>query len=178
MVVFAEKQLSREKVYSGKIIDVYRDEVSLPDGRKSVREVCEHPGAVAVLAAERGDLLFVRQYRYAVSAELIEVPAGKLEPGENPEEAARRELREETGFQCAELLHMGSICPSPGILSEVIHLYFARGLTFIGEQPDEDEFLSTVRIPRETFWEMMLHGEIVDAKTVCAVNIARARGLL
>ena len=73
---------------------------------------------------------------------------------------------------------MGVICPSPGILSEVIHLYFARGLTFVGENPDEDEFVSLVRIPRDAFCEMMLHGEIVDAKTVCLVNIARARGLL
>ncbi len=176
--MFLEKPLSREAVYSGKIVNVYRDEVLLPDGKKAVREVCQHPGAVAVLAVDEGDLLFVRQYRHAVAAELIEVPAGKLEPGENAEAAACRELREETGFRCGELIHMGVICPSPGILSEVIHLYFARGLTFVGERPDEDEFLSTVRIPRETFWEMMLHGEIVDAKTICAVNIARARGLL
>ena len=176
--MFLEKQLSREKVYEGKIVDVYRDQVVLPDGREAVREVCQHPGAVAVLAVDTGDMLFVRQYRYPVGAELVEIPAGKLEKDENAEAAARRELREETGFQCAELVHLGVICPSPGILSEVIHLYFARSLTFVGEQFDEDEFMSTVRIPRDAYLEMLLHGEIVDAKTICAVNIARARGLL
>ena len=176
--MFLEKQLSRETIYEGKIVNLYRDRVLLPDGREAVREVCQHPGAVAVLAVDEGDMLFVRQYRYPVGTELIEIPAGKLEKGENTEEAARRELREETGFRCAELVHLGVICPSPGILSEVIHLYFARGLTFVGEQFDEDEFMRTVRIPRDAFLEMLLHGEIVDAKTICAVNIARARGLL
>ena len=176
--MFTEKQLSHEKVYSGKIVDVYHDRVVLPDGREALREVCQHPGAVAILAIHEGDMLFVRQYRHPVGAELIEIPAGKLEKGEDAEAAAYRELREETGYQCAELVHMGVICPSPGILSEVIHLYFARGLTFVGEKFDDDEFLSTVRIPRDTFLEMLLHGEIVDAKTICAVNMARVRGLL
>ncbi len=173
-----EKQISRETVYSGKIVTLYRDEVTLPNGRTTVREVCSHPGAVAVLAVDKGDMLFVRQYRYAHGAELLEVPAGKLEKDEKPQAAAARELREETGFQCSELVPMGVICPSPGILSEVIHLYFARGLRFVGEHLDEDEFVSTVRIPLATFWEMMLHGEITDAKTICAVTMARARGLL
>ncbi len=176
--MFTEKQTERKKVFSGKIVDVYHDKVILPDGREAVREVCEHPGAVAILALDGEDMLFVRQYRHAVLAELLEVPAGKLEKGEDPEQAARRELREETGFACSELIHLGVLCPSPGILSEVIHLYFARGLTFVGEQFDEDEFLSTVRIPRETFIEMLLHNEIVDAKSICSVNIARARGLI
>ena len=176
--MFDEKTISQKTVYNGKIVNLRVDEVTLPNGKTAVREVVEHPGAVVILAKDGDDLLFVRQYRHAVARELLELPAGKLEQGEDPAQAAARELREETGYSCENVLHMGVICPSPGILSEVIHLYFATGLTHVGQSPDDDEFVSVVRVHKDTFVEMLLHSEIIDAKSICAVNIARARGLI
>lgn len=173
-----ETRLKRKKMFSGKIVDVYHDEVELPDGRHAVREVCVHPGAVVIMAIDQGDILFVRQYRHAVGKRLIELPAGKLEPGEDPMDAARRELREETGMECRELLDMGFVYTSPGILSEAIRIYYATDLTEVGTDPDDDEFIDVLRIPQAALMEMVLHGEITDAKTICAIAFAKARGMM
>lgn len=138
-----ERQLSRETIYEGKILHIYRDDVLLPNGRTSVREVAEHPGGVAIVALDENDnVLTVKQYRYVFSRVLEEIPAGKLERGEDPDEAALRELKEETGATPKRMTNLGKLIVSPGCYSEVLHLYLAEGLTFGAQHPDEDEFWS------------------------------------
>ena len=171
-----EKTLTTQEVYHGRIIRVRRDEVLLPNGHTSVREVVEHPGGVGILALDGGDVLLVRQYRYAFSRVLTEIPAGKREKGEEPLTTARRELREETGATADEWLSMGSLIASPGCYDEVLYLYLARGLHFGDTHPDEDEFLSLERMPLEELAERCMNGEITDAKTVCAA--LKAKNLL
>ena len=169
-----EKTLSTEKIYDGVIIHVRRDKVLLPNGHTSTREIVEHPGGVGILALEAdGTVLLVRQYRYAFGRTLLEIPAGKREPGEEPFVTARRELREETGAVAESWTPLGSLIASPGCYDEVLHLYLARGLTFGDTHPDEDEFLSVRRIPFQELVQRCLSGEIQDGKTVTAVLKAK-----
>ena len=132
------------------------------------------PGSVAIVALDEDmGLLLVEQYRYAIGRMLLEIPAGKLAPGETPEEAAGRELQEETGAQPGSLLSLGKIYAAPGCYSEALYLFLARGLRFGQTQPDEDEFLLQRRVPFQQAVEMVLSGEIEDGKTVSAVLKAR-----
>ena len=171
-----EKQTSREEIYDGVILHVVRDGVTLPDGKSAVREMCLHNGAVAVVPMlEDGRVAMVRQYRYPHGRVFLEIPAGKLDSADEiPEEAARRELREETGATAERITFIGDLIPSPAILTEVIHLYIAEGLSFGECEPDEDEFLEVEFIPLEKLYEMVLSGEITDAKTQVAVMKAYA----
>ena len=165
-----ERQLSRETIYEGKILHIYRDDVLLPNGRTSVREVAEHPGGVAIVALDENDnVLTVKQYRYVFSRVLEEIPAGKLERGENPDEAALRELKEETGATPKRMTNLGKLLVSPGCYSEVLHLYMATGLTFGSQHPDEDEFINFERIPFDALLDRCLSGELRDGKTVAGV---------
>lgn len=165
-----EKQLRRETVYDGRILRVFRDTVLLPNGRESVREVADHPGGVAIVAIDDNDcVLTVKQYRYVFSRVLEEIPAGKLERGEDPDAAALRELQEETGAVPQRFSKLGRIIASPGCYGEVLHLYLAEGLRFGSMNPDEDEFLEVCRTPFSVFYERVMHGEIEDAKTVCGI---------
>ena len=165
-----ERQLSRETIYEGKILHIYRDDVLLPNGRTSVREVADHPGGVAIVALDENDnVLTVKQYRYVFSRVLEEIPAGKLERGEDPREAAIRELKEETGAASAHMTDLGALLVSPGCYGEVLHLYLAEGLTFGAQHPDEDEFLDVVRMPFDRAVELCMTGELTDAKTVIAL---------
>ncbi len=165
-----EKTLSSKIVYDGRILRLRVDTVELPNGRQSLREVAEHPGGVAIVAIDsRGCVLTVEQYRYAFSRVLEEIPAGKLEPGEDPREAALRELKEETGATPERLADLGTLIVSPGAYGEVLHLYLAEGLD-IGEQaPDEDEFLDVKRTPFDEMLHRVLNGELEDAKTVVGI---------
>lgn len=163
-------------VYRGKIINVRRDAVVFPDGKESSREIVEHRGAVAIAAVDNaGYIYLVRQYRYAFDEELLEIPAGKLEAGEEntQKEAAIRELREETGLTADSVEYLGVIYPSVGMLTERIHLYLARGLTQGEMDLDEDEYLHVERIPVSQVEEMVRHGEIRDAKTICALFLIK-----
>ena len=165
-----EKTLSQNYVFHGRIIHVRTDEAELPNGQLASREVVEHPGGVCVAAlTDENELLFVRQFRYPYGEELLEIPAGKLSPGEDPFECGKRELKEETGAVAREYESLGKLYPSPGFCNEVIHMYFAKDLEFGEVCPDEDEFLEVVRIPLGEAVQMVLDNQITDAKTQAAV---------
>lgn len=165
-----EKTLSSEVIYDGKILRLRRDVVELPNGRQSIREVAEHPGGVAIVALDDCDnVLTVRQYRYVFSRVFEEIPAGKLEPGEDPYAAALRELKEETGAIPRRFTPLGSLVVSPGCYGEVLHLYLAEGLESGEQSPDEDEFLDLVRTPFDEMLRRVLSGALNDAKTVAGI---------
>lgn len=173
-----ETATKKEYVYRGKIINVRRDEVAFPNGKESTREIVEHRGAVAVAAVdEEGCIYLVRQFRYAFGEELLEIPAGKLEEGEETAhlEAAIRELREETGLTAQQVDYLGVIYPSVGMLTERIHIYLARGLTQGEMDLDEDEFLNVERIPVRELEAMVRRGEIRDAKTISTLFLIQGK---
>ena len=168
---FFEKSIKSTRVFDGKVLDVRKDDIILPDGNVAFREYCKHIGAVCVLPlTDDNEVVCVRQYRYAHSRVMLEIPAGKLDShSEDFIEATLRELREETGAVCESLEYIGDIIPSPAILTEVIHMYLARGLSFGETDFDDDEFIEIVKIPIEKLVEMIMSGEIKDAKTQTAV---------
>lgn len=169
-----EKTLSSEKIFDGRILHVRRDTVLLPNGHESTREVVDHPGGVCVLALDgQQRVLVVSQYRYPYEQVLTELPAGKLEYGEDPAQAAVRELREETGAVAGQFESLGELYPSPGYCGEIIRMYLARDLSFGDTDPDEDEFLNLERVPFEQMVERVLSGELKDAKTIAAVLKAK-----
>ena len=171
---YSEKKLRGERVYSGVIVKVELDDAELVNGAVVKREVVMHPGGVGVLPVDaEGTAYMVRQFRYPFSRELLEIPAGKLEPGEDPKVCAVRELGEETGFAAGRLVDLGVTYASPGISDEVLHLYLALALTAGKQHLDEDEFLGVEKWPLEKLYEMVLHGEIRDGKTEIAVMKAR-----
>lgn len=171
-----EKMLRREDKFQGKILGVHVDEVLLPNGNTSYREVVDHVDGVAVLALDdENRVLTVTQYRYVFGKTLLELPAGKLDPGEDPVSGALRELKEETGAVPDVFLPLGQVIPAPGCYGEVLHLFFAKGLHMEHQQLDPDEFLNVERIPFEEMVHRCLTGEIEDAKTVVAVLKAKVQ---
>lgn len=168
-----EKTIESQVVFTGRIITVKVDRVLLQNGRTSTREVVLHPGAVAVLPIfDNGEVVLVKQFRYPVKETLIEVPAGKLDQGEAPDECALRELREETGLLAGKLRYVGFIYTSPGFSDEKIHLYIAEQLSQFDQEPDYDEILETVRLPLEEAFKMCVEGKITDAKTIALLSFA------
>ena len=169
-----EKTLRSERIYDGKIIHVRRDEVLLPNGHTAMREVVAHPGGVGILALDGdGTVLLVRQYRYAFSRVLTEIPAGKREKGEAPFVTAQRELKEEIGAEAEEWTDLGALIASPGCYGETLYLFLARGLHFGETHPDEDEFLDVLRVPFDRAVAQCLDGTLTDAKTVAAILKAK-----
>lgn len=169
-----ERTIEHTRPYEGIIVNVDLDKALLPNGRTAKREVVSHPGGVAVLPLnDDGTVTVVRQYRYPLSQVLTEIPAGKLDPEEEPRAGALRELHEEVGAQVGELIDLGAIYPSPGFCQEVLYLYLARDLTYGESCPDEDEFLEMERIPFDDLVEQVMSGEIKDGKTVAAVLKAK-----
>lgn len=173
-----EKKLDGEVVFQGKIVHVRHDRVELEDGRTSMREVVVHPGAVVIMAVHERYTYMVRQYRYCIGRELLEVPAGKLEAGEDHRQAAVRELKEETGASAGRLEYLGEVFPTAGMYTEVFHMYFADGLTFGEACPDDGEFLSVEKIALTELEAMIANGTMTDAKTICIYTMAKARGLI
>lgn len=164
---FTEKTLKENLIYRGRFLNFYCDDVSLPGGGTSTREYVTHPGAVCVLPiTQNGDVVFVKQYRYSIKSTLLELPAGKLDAGEEPANCALRELREETGYTAGKIKEMGSILLSPGYSNEVIHLFAATELVAGKQQNDEDELTQVHHIPLQKALDMVLAGEIKDSKTV------------
>ena len=174
---FTEKTLSRQEIFRGRLVQVHADEVLLPNGETTVREVVEHVDGVAIVALdEENRVLTVTQFRYVFGKTLLEIPAGKLEPGEDPVTGALRELQEETGAVPGSLISMGRILPAPGCFAEVLHLFLARDLQMKDQNLDEDEFLQVDRIPFAELVRRCLSGEIEDGKTV--VGVLKAKALL
>ena len=170
-----EKQICREEIFHGVALHVVKDEVLLPNGNKSVREISLHVGASAVIPIlSDGRVIMERQYRYAHHRVMLEIPAGKLNgPDEDPLIAARRELREETGAEAKKYTYLGSIATAPALIDEVIHLYMAEDISFGERELDPDEFLDVELIHIDKLYEMVMNGEIADAKTQIAVLKAR-----
>lgn len=163
---FTEKPLKQDYLYRGKIVNLRVDDAELPDGTTALREVIEHPGGVCVAAlTDKEELLFVEQFRYPYMETVLELPAGKLEYGEDPFEAGKRELLEETGAAAKNYRDLGKLYPTPGYCGEIIHMYLAENLTFSEQHLDEDEFLEVRRIPLETAFQMVMRNEIRDSKT-------------
>ncbi len=166
-----EKTVRKTGVFDGRILKVYVDDVTLPDGKPADREYIRHAGGVCVLATtDTDEVLLVRQYRYVYGKVLSELPAGKRDHGnETPLDGAKRELKEETGAEAKTWTPLGELYPSPGYTDEVIYLFWAKNLTFGEQMPDEDEFLEVERVPFEKALDMVISGEIKDAKTQTAL---------
>ena len=181
MSQFEEKQIEREEIFNGAVLHVVKDKVLLPDGNTSYREFCLHKGAVAVIPiTDDNEIILVRQFRYAHHREFLEIPAGKFDfAGEEPLAAAKRELSEETGAVAKKYTSLGILDTTPALIDEIIHLYMAEDLTFGNMHLDEDEFLSVERIPLTKLIDMVMNGEIRDAKTQIAIlKVARLKKMI
>ena len=170
-----ENQLHREEIFRGVALHVVKDDILLPDGKRSVREISLHNGAAAVIPIlDDGRVLMERQCRYAHGRVMLEIPAGKLNTKDEPPlEAAKRELAEETGAIAEKFTYLGSIAPSPALLDEVIHIYMAEGIRFGESHLDEGEFLEPVYYTLDQLFDMVMRGEITDAKTQIAILKAK-----
>lgn len=170
---FEEKTVSKNHIYTGKIIELEHLTVTLPDGSQSTRDIVRHPGASVIIPIdENGDIYMVKQYRKPIEKVSLELPAGKLDKGEEPIECAKRELKEETGLTAKNIKLLFSIHSTPGFSDEVLHLYLATGLE-IGEAcADEDEFITSKKYKLEQLIEMIYNHEITDAKSIIGIMSA------
>ena len=170
MTQLTESQVESAKVFDGVLLQVYKDRVVLPDGRESVREYIRHPGAAVMIPLlKTGELIMERQYRYPLRQELLELPAGKIDAGEDPVESARRELLEETGYRGGRFTRLGVVHPCIGYSDEVIYIYLVENLTFHSERQDKDEFIETFRIGLQDAVEGIRAGRITDGKTITGI---------
>lgn len=168
-----EKMVKINKVYEGRILSLYNDDVLLPNGKSSKREYVSHNGASAVLPIdEKGFVYLVRQYRYAYGEEVLEIPAGKIEKGEDPKLCAVRELSEETGWVAEDVRLITCLYPSPGYTNERIYVFLAKVRLLEEAHADENEFLELEKYPLEEAYSMVLSGKIKDSKSICAISIA------
>lgn len=194
--VSPERMVHSRRVYEGRVVALRVDEVELPSGRHAVREIVEHRGAVAIVPLRDGDVLLVRQFRTAVGRELLEIPAGTIEPGEGVEACLQRELAEEVGMRAGRFEHLLTFFPSPGFLTEAVHLYLAgdlvphRSLDKAPINPDpfdlaqrgqrrldaEEEDLRVVRMPLMEAKALVAKGELMDAKSIIGILLTAARG--
>jgi ADP-ribose pyrophosphatase len=168
-----EKTIKSEEIFTGKIISLHLQDVELPNGKQAKREIIKHPGAVAIIAlTDENKVVMVEQYRKALERTIVEIPAGKLEKGEDPKYCARRELEEETGYESNSLELLTSFYTSPGFANEIVHVYLAKGLTKKENAAglDEDEFVNLEELTLEEAIEYVTEQKIFDAKTIFAVQ--------
>lgn len=167
---FIEETLESEQVFDGRLLKVFSDKVRLPDGKESWREYIRHPGAVAIIAVlDNGKLLFERQYRHPLRRVFLEIPAGKIDPGEHVLDTARRELREETGYKARTWRHLGTLHPCIGYADERIEIFWAEGLSYVGAKLDDGEILELCELSLADALLAVRDGEITDAKTIAAL---------
>ena len=166
---FNEKTLKENCLYKGKILNLKKDDIELPDGKLAVREYVEHSGGSAILCEKDGKILLVKQFRYPYKEVIYEIPAGKLNAGEDPAETAIRELEEEGGIRAERVVKMFDVYPTPAYTNEIIRIYRAEGLCETQVKLDEDEFLSAVWVDKNEIKKMIERGEIKDAKTLIAL---------
>lgn len=169
---FSEKTKSKQYIYKGKILSLRRDEVVLPDGKSAVREMVEHSGGSCVLCEKNGKILLVKQFRYPYNEVTLELPAGKLNEGETPEQTAIRELEEEGGIIAEKVVKLFDVYPTPAYTNEVIRIYKAENVKEGKVHLDDDEFLSSVWVDKEQLKRMIESGEIKDSKTLIALLYA------
>ena len=162
-----ETTLSSETVYQGRLLHVKRDRVALPGGGESTREYIVHPGAVVILPVfENGDVILERQHRYPLHRDFIEFPAGKIDAGEDDLACGKRELREETGYEARDWLHVTTLYPCIGYANERLEFYRAQQLVYVGHERDTDEFLEVMRVPFGEAMDWLKAGKICETKTV------------
>ncbi len=166
---FKEKTVSQNFIYKGKILNLRKDDITLPDGNSAIREVVEHSGGSCVVCERDEKILLVKQFRYPYMEEILEIPAGKLNKGEDPAETAIRELEEEGGIKAEKVELLFTVYPSPGYTNEKIYIYKAVGITETQSHLDEDEFLESVWVDKLVLKEMIAQGEIKDGKTLIAL---------
>ena len=167
---FTEKKIDSQRIYEGKILNLRRDDVLLPNGKTSKREVVEHNGGSSVLAIKDGKVLLVKQFRYAVGETLYEIPAGKLEKGEDAKNTAIRELSEEGGLVADDVEFLYAFCPTPAYTEERIYVYFADKFIEGDMHLDENEFLEGEWVDVDLAYQMTVDGRIKDAKTIIAIQ--------
>ncbi len=174
-----EKQLSSELIYEGPIFTITHDTVELENGKTAIRDVLHHNGGVCVIpVTDDNEIFLVKQLRYPFQLVTVEVPAGKLEKGEDHAECGRRELLEETGCTCSEYIYLGEMLPTPAYNTEITYMYLARGLSFDKQSLDEDEFLDVVRMPLSEAVGKVMDGTFTDGKTQIAIlKAARILGI-
>ncbi len=176
---YEETEISNELKFKGKCINVKTYDVKLSNGEQSYREIVHHPGGVVVVAQkDENTILMVKQYRFAIKQESLELPAGRLEKGENPDDAIKRELEEETGYNAQTWHSLGFIWSSPGIFDEKLYLYYAADLVFNRQHPDENEIIDYFEYNINEVLKKIENGEINDAKTICAIHRALKNGYL
>ncbi len=164
--------------HKGNFLEFRRDRVLLPNGKTATREYLKHPGAVAALPLlDDGSALLVKQFRYPTAEVILEIPAGKLEAGEDPDECISRELAEEIGYQPQKLIHLASVWTTPGFTNEIIHLYLATQLQVAPLERDADEFLEIVRFSKAELWEYINRGSILDGKTLLTLSMVEMKKL-
>lgn len=169
-----EERIDGDVIFEGRMLRIERDMVRLPNGLESSREVVRHPGAVGIIAISDQKLLLVRQYRYAIAQETLEIPAGKLDNQEAPLDCAVRELREETGYR-GTMEHISTLYTSPGFTDEVMHLFLARDLVWDPLTPDDDEFIRVERISWDEAVQRAEQNKFNDAKTILGILLVQGR---
>ena len=171
--------VSSKSAFDGRLLHVHVDKVRLPNGRITTREMADHQGAIAVVPIlPDGGIIFVKQFRYPMGTVMYEIPAGKIDPGENPDTCAVRELSEETGYEADNWHYLGVIATTPGFTNEVIYLYAATGLHRYAQHTDPDEFISVETVPKEKILPMIEEGLLFDGKTLAALGILAMKGKL